>query len=83
MSRTLQSTFGSGSFQVDYELRESAQQPVIRGDGLYQTYLLFGGPGAGKTHYFKYLLSAVLAHPQRPGCLLLDPKGALTPWLKE
>jgi hypothetical protein len=24
----------------------------------------------------------LLAHPRRPGCLLLDPKGVLTPWLE-
>jgi hypothetical protein len=29
------------------------------------------------------LLSSLLAHPRRPGCLLLDPKGALTRWLAD
>lgn len=82
VSRALDS-FGAGSFQVDYELKESTQQPAIRGDGLFQTYLIFGGPGAGKTYFFQYLLSSLLAHPRRPGCLLLDPKGVLTPWLSE
>jgi hypothetical protein len=81
VSRALDS-LGTGSFRVDYELKETPHQPAIRGDGLYQTYLIFGGPGAGKTYLFQYLLSSLLAHPQRPGCLLLDPKGALTQWLR-
>jgi len=76
-------SLGTGSFMVDYDLFESEGRPSIAGDGLAQTYLIFGGPGAGKTHYFKYLLSSLLAHPRRPGCLLLDPKGVLTPWLSE
>lgn len=77
------SAVGEGSFQLDYELKESDEQPAIRGAGLAQTYLLFGGPGAGKTYYFKYLLKSLLGHPDRPGCLLLDPKGVLTRWLRE
>jgi hypothetical protein len=76
-------SLGAGSFMVEYDLFESESRPSITGDGLAQTYLIFGGPGAGKTFYFKYLLSSLLAHPDRPGCLLLDPKGVLTPWLSE
>jgi len=85
ISRVLPSnSLGSGSFEIDYERRPMPEQAVIRGKGLRQTYLIFGGPGAGKTYYFKYLLSRMLAHPDRPGCLLLDPKGSeLTPWLEQ
>jgi len=85
ISRVLPSnSLGSGSFEIDYERRPMQEQAVIRGKGLRQTYLIFGGPGAGKTYYFKYLLSRMLAHPDRPGCLLLDPKGSeLTPWLEQ
>jgi hypothetical protein len=74
---------GAGSFNIDYEEEGLEVRPAITGEGLAQTYLLFGGPGAGKTYYFKYLLSSLLAHPRRPGCLLLDPKGALTVWLED
>lgn len=73
----------TGGFRVDYELVPIDEEPAIANAGLNQTYLIFGGPGAGKTHYFKYLLSQLLAHPRRPGCLLLDPKGVLTPWLHD
>lgn len=72
---------GLGSFQLDYREANLEERPAIAGAGLAQTYLVFGGPGAGKTYYFKYLLSSLLAHERRPGCLLLDPKGALTRWL--
>ena len=83
VQRQMEASLGSGSFKVDYELVQMSTQPAIRGRGLAQTSLIFGGPGAGKTHYFKYLLSNLLAHPQRPGCLLLDPKGVLTGWLEK
>ena len=73
---------GPGSFYIDYKVEDLDVRPAIAGEGLAQTYLIFGGPGAGKTYYFKYLLSSLLAHPRRPGCLLLDPKGALTTWLE-
>src|SRR5215813_8900208 len=73
---------GAGSFQIDYEAAKLDERPAISGAGLAQTYLIFGGPGAGKTYYFKHLLSSLLAHERRPGCLLLDPKGALTGCLK-
>jgi hypothetical protein len=71
--------------ELDYALQPwTGKSPAIRGNGLFQTYLIFGGPGAGKTVYFKYLLRSLLGHPQlRPGCLLLDPKGVLTPWLRD
>jgi hypothetical protein len=72
---------GPGSFHIDYKVEDLETRPAITGEGLAQTYLIFGGPGAGKTYYFQYLLSSLLAHPRRPGCLLLDPKGALTRWL--
>ncbi|HEY9156137.1 MAG TPA: TraM recognition domain-containing protein, partial [Opitutaceae bacterium] len=75
-------SLGAGSFEIEYKPKELAITPTISGAGISQTYLIFGGPGAGKTHYFKYLLSSLLKHPLRPGCLLLDPKGGeLTPWL--
>jgi TraM recognition site of TraD and TraG len=78
---------GAGSFQIDYRpvaaLGDGNERPALRGKGLAQTYLIFGGPGAGKTYYFKYLLSSLLAHQRKPGCLLLDPKGALTGWLED
>jgi hypothetical protein len=82
-SRAMDGSFRSGSFEIDYELHQVDQTPAIRGKGLAQTYLMFGGPGAGKTYYFQYLLEALLAHESRPGCLLLDPKGVLTPWLSK
>jgi hypothetical protein len=74
---------GPGSFHIDYKVEDLEVRPAIAGEGLAQTYLIFGGPGAGKTYYFRYLLSSLLAHKGRPGCLLLDPKGALTRWLKD
>jgi TraM recognition site of TraD and TraG len=80
---TYKSALGVGSFVVDFKLDESSVRPSISGKGLAQTYLIFGGPGAGKTYYFKYLLSSLLDHPGKPGCLLLDPKGVLTPWLRD
>jgi hypothetical protein len=76
-------SLGAGSFHIDYERADLNVTPAIRGDGRYQTYLIFGGPGAGKTYYFQYLLSQLLAHQPPPGCLLLDPKGALTKWLRD
>lgn len=73
-----------GGFQLDYEFEELTNvRPAIRDGGLTQTYMIFGGPGAGKTWYFQYLLQSLLAHHDRPGCLLLDPKGVLTPWLQD
>lgn len=74
---------GAGSFEIDFEPADLDDRPAIAGAGLAQTYLIFGGPGAGKTYYFQYLLSSLLAHGRRPGCLLLDPKGALTRWLRD
>ena len=60
----------------------SGEEPAIAGKGLQQTYLLFGGPGAGKTYFFRHLMTALLGHGNpKPGCLLLDPKGVLTDWL--
>jgi hypothetical protein len=81
MSRAMDGSFRSGSFEIDYDLHQLDVTPAISGKGLAQTYLIFGGPGAGKTYYFQYLLAGLLAHESRPGCLLLDPKGVLTPWL--
>jgi hypothetical protein len=77
------SLLGTGSFSIGYELVPLETAPAIAGRGLVQTYLIFGGPGAGKTYYFKHLLSSLLAHPNKPGCLLLDPKGVLTEWLAD
>jgi hypothetical protein len=56
---------GPGSFHIDYMVDDLEVLPAITGEGLAQTYLIFGGPGAGKTYYFKYLLSSLLAHPRR------------------
>lgn len=84
--RTVQQpiAIGEGGFYLDYKFEDLPDlRPAIRGRGLAQTYMIFGGPGAGKTYYFKYLLRTLLAHPDRPGCLLLDPKGVLTGWLRE
>jgi hypothetical protein len=70
--------------QYDYELRPTNGAPVaISGAGFHQSYLIFGGPGAGKTHLFKYLLEQVLASGSRPGALILDPKGLLIDELRE
>jgi hypothetical protein len=83
--RTVQQplAIGEGGFQLDYKFEELIhERPAIRGKGLAQTYMIFGGPGAGKTFYFKYLLKSLLGHPDRPGCLMLDPKGVLTSWLR-
>ena len=47
---------GSARLRVyDYELQSDIQGTVLQivGDGLFQSYLIFGGPGAGKTHLFK------------------------------
>jgi hypothetical protein len=38
---------GAGSFQIDYEPAGIDERPAIAGAGLAQTYLIFGGPGAG------------------------------------
>jgi hypothetical protein len=84
--RTVQQplAIGEGGFQLDYKFEElTHERPAIRGRGLAQTYMIFGGPGAGKTYYFKYLLKSLLSHPDRPGCLMLDPKGVLTKWLRK
>lgn len=84
--RTVQQplAIGEGGFQLDYKFEELVRErPAIRGHGLAQTYMIFGGPGAGKTYYFKYLLKSLLSHPDRPGCLILDPKGVLTEWLRK
>jgi hypothetical protein len=82
-ARPMEGSLGAGGFQIDYEFHSLDEIPVIAGKGLQQTYLIFGGPGAGKTYYFQYLLAGLLAHEHRPGCLLLDPKGALTDWLRK
>jgi hypothetical protein len=70
-------------FELQYRLEpvNNKDRVYISGAGLCQTYLIFGGPGAGKTHFFKYLLSRILAHEVRPGCLVLDPKGVLPLWM--
>lgn len=69
-------------FEVEYALdRSTGTDLTLNGNALFQTCLLFGGPGAGKTHLFLRLLRQVLAHEARPGCLLLDPKGVLEAWL--
>jgi hypothetical protein len=81
-AQSMDGALGLGSFQIDYQLHALDVVPAIAGKGLQQTYLIFGGPGAGKTYYFQYLLDGLLAHEDRPGCLLLDPKGALTDWLR-
>lgn len=74
---------GDGGFRLDYKFEElAAERPAISGKGREQTYMIFGGPGAGKTFYFKYLVERLLRHDRHPGCLLLDPKGVLTPWLR-
>lgn len=72
-----------GAAYVDsYDLQPAAKGslPVcISGTGWYQSYLLFGGPGAGKTYLYMNMLSQMLAPPgvPPPGALILDPKGAL------
>ena len=79
--QSLKVSMGTGSFQLGYELEPAGYEPVIAGRGLRQTYLLFGGPGSGKTTLFRHILIGLLGHPDRPGCLLLDPKGVLSEWL--
>lgn len=74
----------SRSQAEDFEVHRdpTGRAPVITGAGFAQTYLIFGGPGAGKTTLFKFLLGRSLNHPSKPGCLVLDPKGAELPaWL--
>jgi hypothetical protein len=84
MSRRAVDGFEEG-FELHYGLEpaDNADGVCISGKGLFQTYLVFGGPGAGKTHFFKYLLWHILSHKLRPGCLVLDPKGVLEEWLGE
>jgi hypothetical protein len=64
-------------------LDPDAAPPAITGAGFLQSYLLFGGPGSGKTTFFKFLLERILHHDQAPGCLLLDPKASLLKWMAE
>lgn len=74
----------SGSdLELDYQLMETDAEPFfLSGEGLKQTMLVFGGPGAGKTYFYKYLIEQVLSLRPPPGLLLLDPKGALVEWIK-
>lgn len=70
-------------FEVTYDVgRPTAETLGLDGNALFQTCLLFGGPGAGKTNLFKRMLRQVLAHRPEPGCLLLDPKGVLSGWMR-
>lgn len=73
---------GTDEQSEDFEIKPAVgvRPPAISGKGFTQSYLLFGGPGAGKTTFFKYLLQQVLEHDARPGCLLLDPKASLCEW---
>lgn len=78
---------GPGEYaqQFEYELLpEPGEEIHLSGEALYQTCMIFGGPGAGKTHLFHKLLSQVLSisEPSRPGCLILDPKGVMEPKLR-
>jgi hypothetical protein len=72
-----------GDRELVYERVLQANDPVLQGAGLFQTMLIFGGPGAGKTHLFKRYLKSLLDHPDNPGALILDPKGVLFEWLSE
>lgn len=62
--------------------RDDGLQLRLSQNAFFQTCLIFGGPGAGKTNLFKQMVRGVLEHHTRPGCLLLDPKGVLQGLLK-
>lgn len=74
---------GPNSEAFDFRVADDPGGPVpaISASGLYATYMIFGGPGAGKTVLYKHLLGQILAHPAQPGCLLLNPKGDLHDWV--
>ncbi|SHN53165.1 AAA-like domain-containing protein [Geodermatophilus obscurus] len=69
---------------MDYDVTRTTDRSLsLSRNALLQTCLLFGGPGAGKTHLFKKMLEKALTHEPTPGCLLLDPKGVLAEWLPD
>jgi hypothetical protein len=68
--------------QLHWKLEEGTGTAAISGSGLAESYMIFGGPGSGKTYLLMYLLRQLFAlgatDPEaRVGGLILDPKAAL------
>jgi len=68
--------------RLDWRLTPTGGRVTISDDGLAESYMIFGGPGSGKTYLLEYLLKQMFAlHSDDPdrkvGALILDPKAAL------
>lgn len=68
--------------QLTWHLKPTRKQISITNKGLTESYMIFGGPGSGKTYLLMYLLKQIfqlnLENPNaKVGALILDPKAAL------
>ena len=81
VSRPLKVSMGAGRFQLDYELVAAQTEPAVSGAGLSQTYLLFGGPGSGKTTLFRQHAHRSARSSGSTGMLAAGSEGRLTEWL--
>src|SRR5262249_8765689 len=68
--------------QLGWGLQPAKRKLAIVNKGLTESYMIFGGPGSGKTYLLMYLLRQMFAlgsdDPQRKvGALILDPKAVL------
>jgi hypothetical protein len=63
-----------------YQLQATGASLELENEALAQLYLVFGGPGSGKSHFFMHVLQQLADHGrwnEAWGGLILDPKGTL------
>jgi hypothetical protein len=68
--------------RYEYKLECTDDGVFLTGEGLTQSYGIFGRPGCGKTYLLKFLLTQIVAHQKEAadykfGGLIIDPKAAL------
>lgn len=65
---------------IEHALIPTEEEVAFEGEGLTQGYIVFGQPGAGKTHFIRTILGQLLSKDEdeadrRFGGMILDPKG--------